>query len=109
MVYEGKYLTTIGDIFNEAKNIAKYTPHKAKDFLDKYAQRIVDVEGISYDDALKHAKHNLGYYAGYFDRYTIDLIYKVYCTEHPIFGKKPYGVSAEDAYKAGLEAGYKYK
>ena len=63
----------------------------------------------SFDEALKIAKNNFGYYSGYFDKYTCDLIYEVYCTEHPIFGKKPYGVSAEDAFLAGLEAGYKYK
>lgn len=109
MVYEGKYLTTIGDIFDEALNIAKYTPSKAKDFLDKYVRHIVDVTGISYREALDRAKSNLGYYAGYYDAKTCDLIYKVYCTEHPIFGKKPYGISSKDAFKAGLEAGYKYK
>jgi hypothetical protein len=108
MVYEGKYLTTIGDIFNEAKDIAKY-PYKAKDFLDKYARYIADVECISYDEALNRAKNNLGYFAGYYDAEICDLIYEVYCTEHPIFGKKPYDISPEDAFNAGLEAGYKYK
>jgi hypothetical protein len=109
MIYEGKNLDTIGAIFDEAVSIAKYNPYKAKDFLDKYVSHIVEVEGISYDEALDRAKSNLGYFAGYYDKYTCALIYEVYCTEHPVFGKKPYGVSPEDAFKAGLEAGYKYK
>lgn len=109
MVYEGKNLETIGAIFDEALNIAKYTPSNARDFLDKYARYIESVAGITYGEALDRAKSNLGYFAGYYDKYTCDLIYEVYCTEHPIFGKKPYGVSAEDAFLAGLEAGYKYK
>lgn len=109
MVYEGKYLTTMGEVFDEALNIAKYTPHKAKDFLDKYARHISEVANVSYDDAVKGAKNNLGYFAGYYDSQTCDLIYNTYVTEHPVFGKKPYGVSPEDAFKAGLEAGYKYK
>ena len=109
MIYEGKYLTTMGEVFDEALNIAKYTPHKAKDFLDKYARYIESVEGITYGEALARAKSNLGYFAGYYDSQTCDLIYDTYVTEHPVFGKKPYGVSPEDAFKAGLEAGYKYK
>ena len=109
MVYNGKNLDTIGAIFDEALSIAKYNSYRAQDFLDKYARYIVDVESISYDEALNRAKNNLGYFAGYYDKYTCDLIYEVYCTEHPIFGKKPYGVSPEDAFLAGLAAGYKYK
>lgn len=109
MVYEGKNLDIIGAIFDEALSIAKYNPYKAKDFLDKYVHHIMEVEGTSYDDALKVAKNNLGYFAGYYDAEICDLIYEVYCTEHPIFGKKPYDISPEDAFNAGLEAGYKYK
>ena len=109
MVYKGQVLDTMGAVFNKALEIAKYTPINAKDFLDKYTRHIEHIEGITYGEALDRAKSNLGYFAGYYDSQTCDLIYEVYCTEHPIFGKKPYGISPEDAFKAGLEAGYKYK
>lgn len=109
MVYEGQYLETIGEVFDKALEIAKYTPSNAKDFLDKYAHHIESVEGITYGEALDIAKSNLGYFAGYYDAKTCDLIYEVYCTEHPVFGKKPYGISPEDAFLAGLSAGYKHK
>lgn len=108
MVYEGQYLNTVGEVFNKALEIAKYTPSNAKDFLDKYTRHIESVEGITYGEALDRAKSNLGYFAGYYDKHTCDLIYDVYCTEHPIFGKNPFDVSPEDAFKAGLEAGRHY-
>jgi hypothetical protein len=112
MIYNGEELNTIGDIFNKALSFAKYRDKEgANNFLKAYASFIYNenAEIKSFDEALKTAKHNLGYFAGYYDKQTCDLIYETYVTEHPIFGKNPFGVSPEDAFKAGLEAGYKYK
>ena len=112
MIYKGEELKTIGDIFNKALSFAKQNRiDEAQNFLKAYATYIYEDNPSvnSFDEALKIAKNNFGYYSGYFDKHTCDLIYEVYCTEHPIFGKKPFSISPEDAFKAGLEAGYKYK
>lgn len=111
MIYKGEELKTIGDIFNKALSLAKQNrTDECQNFLKAYASFIYnDNPSVnSFDEALKIAKNNFGYYAGYFDKHTCDLIYEVYCTEHPIFGKSPFNVSPEDAFKAGLEAGRRY-
>ena len=112
MIYKGEELNTIGDIFNKALSFAKYHDKEgANNFLKAYASYIYNENSDvkSFDEALQMAKNNLGYFAGYYDKQTCDLIYETYVTEHPIFGKNPFGVSPEDAFLAGLEAGYKYK
>ena len=111
MIYKGEELNTIGDIFNKALSLAKQNrKDEAQNFLKAYASFIYNGnnEVKSFDEAVKIAKNNFGYYAGYFDKHTCDLIYETYVTEHPIFGKYPFDVSPEDAFKAGLEAGRRY-
>lgn len=109
MIWKNKELKTIGEIFDTALNLAKTDKHEAGVFYNAYTDYVRDANGCSREEAEKIVKNNFGYYAGYYDKYTCDLIYEVYCTEHPVFGKNPYGVSAEDAFLAGLAAGYKYK
>ena len=109
MIWKNKELKTIGEIFDTALNLAKTDNYEAGVFYNAYIDYVRDENVCGRDEAEKIVKGNLGYFAGYCDSKTCDLIYKVYCTEHPVFGKKPYGVSPEDAFKAGLEAGYKYK
>lgn len=109
MIWENKELKTIGEIFDTALNLAKTDNYKAGVFYNAYVDWVRNANGCSHEEAENIVKSNLGYFAGYYDKHTCDLIYDVYCTEHPIFGKKPFGISPEDAFKAGLEAGYKYK
>lgn len=109
MIWKNKELKTIGEIFDTALNLAKTNKYEAGVFYNTYVDYVSDTNGCSHEEAENIVKSNLGYFAGYYDAKTCDLIYEVYCTEHPVFGKKPYGISPEDAFKAGLEAGYKYK
>lgn len=109
MIWKNKELKTIGEIFDTALDLAKNDKYEAGVFYNAYIDSVRDANGCSREEAEKIVKSNLGYFAGYYDSKTCDLIYKVYCTEHPVFGKKPFGISPEDAFKAGLEAGYKYK
>lgn len=109
MIWKNKELKTIGEIFDTALNLAKTDNYEAGVFYNAYIDYVCNENGCSREEAEKIVKGNLGYFAGYYDKQTCDLIYKVYCTEHPIFGKKPFSISPEDAFKAGLEAGYKYK
>lgn len=109
MIWKNKELKTIGEIFDTALDLAKNDTYEAGVFYNAYIDYVRDANGSTREEAEKIVKSNLGYFAGYYDSKTCDLIYKVYCTEHPVFGKKPFGISPEDAFNAGLEAGYKYK
>ena len=105
MIYEGKKLNTIMEVFDEALRCAKTNKDKASDFFKAYVEHILNVNNDvdTYDEAEKIAKSNLGYFAGYCDRETIDIIYKTYQCSHPIFGDKPYDVSPQKAFEKGME------
>ena len=103
MIYEGKELNTIMEVFNEALRCAKTGKNKASDFFKAYVESIINVNNVTYDEAEKIAKSNLGYFAAYCSREIVDIIYETYQCSHPIFGDKPYDVSAEEAFKKGME------
>lgn len=105
MIYEGKNLNTIGEVFDEAVHCAK--TGKASDFFKAYVEHIFNVNDKvnTYAEAEEIAKSNLGYFAGYYDKETIDIIYKTYQCSHPILGDKPYDVSPQEAFKKGVEYG----
>ena len=109
MIYEGKELNTIGEVFDEALHCAKTS--KASDFFKAYVEYILNTndEVNTYAEAEEIAKSNLGYFAGYYDRKTIDIIYKTYQCSHPIFGDKPYDISPQEAFKIGVKYGKRAK
>ncbi len=39
-----------------------------------------------YEESVKIAKYNLGYYAGYFDNSTRERVEKLFNCSHPVFG-----------------------
>lgn len=71
----------------------------------------VEVDHICAEDAgrdpaevRKTLLSNIGYYAGYCDLKTADRIYKLFDTEHPIFGHRH--PTAEEAFARGSLLGY---
>lgn len=111
MVYEGKEFNTMGEVFNEALHYAKTDKNKAISFFKAYVEHIFNnnKEINTYAEAEKIAKSNFGYFAGYYDAETCDIIYNTYQCSHPIFGDKPYDVSPEEAFKKGMEIGKNLK
>lgn len=111
MVYKGKKLSTMGEVFDEALRLAKTNKDDALDFFRTYVEYILEdnKEVNTFSEAEKIAKVNLGYFAGYYNQEVCDIIYKTYQCSHPIFGDKPFSVSPEEAYRKGLEAGEKLK
>lgn len=106
MKYKGKNLSTIGEVFDKALQLAKEDKEEAKEFFKEYIKYIFknNDKVNSLSEAEKIAKANLGYFAGYYDQEVCDIIYKTYQCSHPIFGDKPFSVSAKEAYKKGLES-----
>lgn len=109
MNYRGKTYEKMSEVFNEALHLAKTDSFEAKEFFKVYINWIAEYNHFSWDKATEIAKSNLGYFAGYYNEEVCDIIYKTYQCSHPIFGDKPFSVSAEDAHKKGLEMGKKLK
>lgn len=111
MKYKGKNLNTMGEVFDMALNLAKTNKEEAQNFFKLYVKHIIEDNDKVYslEEAEKIAKANFGYFAGYYNPEVCDIIYKTYQCSHPIFGDKPFSVSAEDAHKKGLEMGSKLK
>lgn len=111
MEYKGKKLSTMGEVFNKALQLAKEDKEEALDFFKEYIRYILEDndEVNSLNEAEEIAKANFGYFAGYYSQEVCDIIYETYQCSHPIFGDKPFEVNPEDAYKKGLEAGSKLK
>lgn len=111
MEYKGKNLKTMGEVFDMGLNLAKTNKEEAQNFFKEYIEHILEDndEVNSLSEAERIAKANFGYFAGYYNPEVCDIIYKTYQCSHPIFGDKPFSLSAEDAYKKGLEAGSKLK
>ena len=104
MNYRGKEYNTIGEVFDLALKLAKNDPNgEAKDFFHEYVNHISVVNHYSWDKSVECAKSNLGYFAGYYNGETYDIINKVYGAQHPIFGCNPFDVSLEEAFNKGKE------
>ena len=109
MIFEGKTLTTMGEIFEKALEVAKFDDgDRCQEFLTTYANWVTEVNGYyNTEEAMKLVKGNLGYFAVYYGKDVYDAINKAYGATHPVFGRNPFDVSPEDAYKRGLEQGRK--
>lgn len=101
MIFNGKELKTIGEIFNEGLRLAETNTADAERFFNAYVDCIMHENMISLEEAIKIAKSNFGYFAGYYSKDVVDLIYKTYECCHPIFGDKPYETSPEEAFSMG--------
>lgn len=108
MEYKSKKLNTMGEVFDFALNLAKNNKQEAQNFFKAYVKYILeDNDKVNtIEEAEQIAKSNFGYFAGYYNQEVCDIIYETYQCSHPIFGDKPFSVSAENAYKKGLEVGY---
>ena len=106
MVFENKKYETMGEIFSLANSLAKEgAKSKCEDFLIAYTTSILDAnESVAnYEDALKIAKSNLGYFAGYFNSTTYERVNKTYGAIHPVFKTNPFDIAPEEIYRISLE------
>lgn len=105
MVFEGKTLKTMGEIFNTALDVAKTgNSDRCQEFLTSYVEYIVSENNLNVAEAENIAKSNLGYFAGYYSSGVYETINKAYGAVHPVFGGNPFDLSPEEVYKWGLEA-----
>lgn len=108
MVFEGKTLETMGEIFNTALDIANTADSdRCQAFLTSCIEYIMSKNNCNIAEAERIAKSNLGYFAGYYNNSVYETINKAYGAVHPVFGRNPFEVTPEEAYRNGLEAGRK--
>ena len=108
MVFEGKTLETMEEIFNTALDIAKTADSdRCQAFLTSYIKYIMSENNCNIAEAERIAKSNLGYFAGYYSSEVYETINKAYGAVHPVFGCNPFDLSPEEVYRKGLEAGRK--
>ena len=106
MIYKDKEYKTFGELFNLALKLAKENKSEAIEWFKEYVQYIMIANNkTDWDEAVSIAKSNLGYFAGYYDAKTYDLIYETYQCSHPIFGNKPSEIDPREAFRKGFEKG----
>lgn len=96
---------TIGDIYGPAMKIR--SKRNAAAYLESLVEYImkhaIDEKHKTREGALALAKTNLGYYAGYYDRATVERVNELFDTEHPVFGREY--PTPEQAFNAGKKLG----
>lgn len=105
MIWEGKELVTFGDIGDAAVKIAKSQDReKAKKFLQAHADALAEKGKLTPgQDPFEVAASNIGYWAGYMDRETMELMWEIFDVDHPMFGRKV--PTAIEAFEMGVERG----
>lgn len=105
MEFEGTNLTSMGSVFDKALEIAETGDgDRCQNFLTAYANWIIEVNGhYNIEEATEIAKSNLGYFAGYYSSEVYETINKAYSAVHPVFGRNPFDVSPDEAYRKALE------
>lgn len=86
MVFQGKEIINLVDIFDKAVEIAISSPSDIDSFLDCYVNSILDKfnNSISRKEAVYMAKTNLTICSSYYNHEIIDLVVKSYSIQHPI-------------------------
>lgn len=101
---------TVGDLYDVAITIAK---EGDKDKAQRYFNALVEhcvattKEGIEFEEAKKITHSNIGYWAGYHEKGTIEKVHEVFGSAHPVFGKET--PNASDAFNLGMELGQTIK
>ena len=76
---------SIGEKYGPAMTIIDQK--EADEYFEKLVAHSMDCFGNTREEAEKNERHNLGYYAGYYDHETRERVEKLFNCAHPIFGK----------------------
>ena len=97
--------STFGDCLDPAMKVTD--PEEAKAYLEAYTQHIAELRPCGTALAVKVARENLGYWAGYYDNETRARVERLFGCAHPAFGaiaeKGP--PTPEEAFEMGKKAG----
>jgi len=79
------------------------TKEEAEEYKACLIEYYMTEYGKSHDEAVRVAKTNIGYWAGYYDEATAKRIWELFNTKHPVFGTS--WPTLDEALKAGLAIG----
>jgi hypothetical protein len=95
---------TIGDKYDLAMKITD--PIEAQEYFEACVQHTMSFYGKNREDAVSIERHNLGYYAGYYNHETRLRVERLFNCSHPIFREAcKHTPTAEEAFKIGLKMG----
>lgn len=106
---------TIGDLYNPAIDIAKRgDTEEAKEYFDalvehclKMSQKERPDDNVDKTEAERIVHSNIGYWAGYHEKGTIEKVNELFGSFHPVFGNST--PTSSEAFNMGLELGKKWK
>lgn len=79
MQYKGEHLHTIGEVFDIALKLAKNGTYAEQEaFFEAYAHSCARDNNLSTEEGIRLAENNLGWFSGYCDNATVNLIAKTY-------------------------------
>ena len=98
-------MNTWGELYGPAMTITDET--QAQTYFEKLVKGTMEETAYSLEDAERIVRHNLGYYAGYYDNETRERVERLFQCEHPIFGaiKEKGAPTAREAFEAGIKMG----
>lgn len=104
MYWRGEAFHTFDSIFKKALELARQESMKndAIELFNCYVDYIKEASRTTREDALQSAKNYFGFYAGYYDRETEDIVNKVFDAYHPMFGgRNSHDVDPKEVFKLG--------
>lgn len=90
-------LVTIGDKYRPAMEIADQG--EADAYFERCVEHCMRGSERTREEAEAIERSNLGYFAGYYGRETMERVNRLYRTAHPIFGTT--APTAKQAFEAG--------
>jgi hypothetical protein len=87
----------------DAVNRDGFTKEEATAMLEEGTNEIALEHHWPLAKARDALRHDIGYFAGYYDHATADRVYEMYDTDHPVFGRTH--PTPAVAFRMGLEMG----
>ena len=102
---------TIGELYNPTVDIAKEgNKEKAKKYFDALVKHTLEMskierpgDNVDEEEAKRIVHSNIGYWAGYHEKGTIEKVHEIFGSEHPMFGNST--PTTSEAFNIGLELG----
>jgi hypothetical protein len=95
-------MTRLSEYCDAAKR-EDFTKEQATAMLEAGVNEVALEHGWTLEQARSALRHDIGYFAGYYEAATADRVYELFDTEHPVFGRKH--PTPAVAFRMGFEMG----
>jgi len=97
-VWRDREIKNIGDLVNGIASCQ--TQSDADDFFEAYVRSFSARTDLNFNERVNLAQKNVGYLIGYLDTENRKRLYRLFNTQHPIFGRSD--PTPQEALTAGL-------